>query len=328
MGWSRAADTALLAEHYHHGGSEMLATRHRSLADTSRRAAEEFRGRLQHAKRAIEEASSGFNRGRNQVFDRLRDEARRSLHWFEDEITELEHHLRVQIDEVTSTDAARRLGSELGDAVLSRASEVWQDIRRDASDLYGSLLTDLLIEAEEDLRFTERTTPRLSAYTPKIEGDFLNRVNVAEPRDQCRVHGRRPGGGSGLGRDARATDRRPRRHRGDHMGAPQRLACFRGAPRRTRPRQAPTSTWTRSLRRADQLWAGTEVLFRSWSGACASRPITSPCGSGSEAEAELARIKDEDRMTQQQRADEARSSKVKSPNGGKLGEDSRPSVAS
>lgn len=322
IGWSRAADAILLAEEYHKDGGRTLVSRHSSLADPSGRFAEEFRERLQHANRRIESASSDFNKSRNRAFEQLRDEARRASHWIEDQITEVRLALKARISCVAPGKDAEVLGGTIAEEVLNKASEAWHDIRRDATDLYGDILSNLLSEAEEELSFNQPRPVQTLPCVPKFEGDFLSRVYTA--RNHSMTAGLTVGvvakilvtvgvlappvavvAGSvaaiwglisGWKFSGRVAANAAKVKLYDHLETVVHIARIN------------------YMRGTEDLFRIIERSFREYSDKYAEQKR-------SEAANELARLQDEDRMTKQQRAEEAKKIEGQILEWRKLGED-------
>jgi GTPase SAR1 family protein len=322
IGWSRAADAILLAEHHHNGGGETLVSRHRSLADTSRRFAEEFRGRLQHARRSVEEAGSGFNKSRNLAFERLRDEARRAGRWIEDQISEVRLALKSRINHVSSGRDAEELGGTLADAVMTRASEAWRDVRRDGIDLYGEVLSDLFLEAEEELRFHDPRPNQSLPHAPKFEGDFLTRVYTA--RNHSMTAGFTVGVPAGI-LVAVGVIAPPVAVLAGSVAAIWGLISGWRISGRSEASAAKGKLYDHletvvHATRINYL-RGTEDLFRTLERSLREQTDHYAEQKRSEAAAELGRLEDEDRMTQQQRADGAKKVEGQMLEWRKLGEE-------
>ncbi len=321
VGWSRAADAVLLASESHGRGAVTLATRHRVLVDESREAAEEYRGRLTHAKRAVEEAGSAFNQGRNRALDRLRAEARHAFREIEDAVGNAEAEVRERIDAVSEGTVAA-LGERMAEEVVGRVSAVWEDVRGDALDLYSSLLSDLLIEAEDDLRVDDLTAHRTLPGAPKLEGDFLARLFVA------RNHAATAGwaaGGAGAMLVAVGVVALPLAALGAAAAAIWGLvsgwrSSGRAAAQAARGRllqhlgEVGRAVRTNYHRAAEDLFSALETSMREQTDRYAA-------GKRAAAEGELARLQDEDRMTNRQCADEAKKIEGQAAEWRKLGDD-------
>lgn len=322
IGWSRAADAILLAEEYHNDGGGKLVSRHRSLADPSRRFAEEFRERLQHANRRIESASSDFNKSRNRAFEQLRDEARRASRWIEDQIAEVRLALKARISRVASGKDAEELGGTIAVEVLNRASEAWHDIRRDAIDIYGDILSSLLLETEKELRFNDPRPVQALPSVPKFEGDFLSRVYTA--RNHSMTAGFTVGAPAGI-LVAAGVLAPPVAVVAGSVAAIWGLLSGWRASGRAEANAAKGKLYDHLetvvhaarinyMRGTEDLFRILERSFREYSDKYAEQKR-------SEAANELARLQDEDRMTQQQRADEAKKVEGQMLEWRKLGEE-------